>query len=124
MAEVPQPRNHITDCIDGVEWDYYPVTAEANTLVLQGDRQAQYGHPLPWAVRFANCLNAVFGWGVTPEQVPLLMILFKVCRQVGGKRHRDNMVDVCGYAECAQRVCEAESKLEEAEGRKGQGQLS
>jgi hypothetical protein len=111
MAELKQPRAHITDCIGDVEWDYYPVTAEANTLTLQGDRQSQYGHPLPWAERFAGCLRAVFGWDVKAQHIALLMVLFKVCREAGGKHQRDNFVDIAGYAECGMRVCEAQGKL-------------
>lgn len=114
----PIPRNSITDCVDGLEWEYYPVTAEANTLTLQGDRQAQYGHPLPWAERFAATLRAVFGWDVRAEHISLLMILFKVCREVGGRHQRDNFVDICGYAECGMRVCEAQDRMS------GQGQTS
>ena len=111
MAVIPEPRNHITDGIGDVTWDYYPVTAEANTLTLQGDRQSQYGHPLPWAERFAATLRAVFGWDVKAEHISLLMILFKVCREVGGRHQRDNFVDIAGYAECGMRVCEAQGKL-------------
>lgn len=108
MAE---PRSHIVDFVDGLEWDYYPVTAEANTLTLQGDRQAQYGHPLPWAERFAATLRAVFGWPVEAKHIAPLMILFKVCREVGGKSQRDNYTDICGYAECGNRIVTAQAQL-------------
>jgi hypothetical protein len=100
----------ITETVNGVSYDYESITEEANGLVMNGDRQKAYGHPLPWAQRFAATLRAVFGWDVHERDIAPLMILFKVCRE-RNSHQRDNYTDVAGYAEVGNRVEEALAAL-------------
>ncbi len=106
--QVTDSRGRVT------RYDYDAITEEANSLVIGGDRQKAYGHPLPWAKKVAAMWHAAFGWDVKPWQVAVAMILFKICRQCN-KHHRDNLVDIAGYAEVANRVIEAEAQLSRLE---------
>lgn len=94
---------------------------EAQRLVY-GDRGAAYGHPLEdyaatgamfgallqrWAVQSANRR------GASPLPVParlacLLMVAVKASREARVSK-RDNRTDMAGYAECLQRIADAES---------------
>jgi len=47
--------------------------------------------------------QAAFGWDVDAEKVALAMILFKLSRAVHG-HHRDNLVDIAGYARVIEMV--------------------
>jgi hypothetical protein len=95
-------------------YDYDSVTAEANKLAVQGEREKEYGHPHPWAVVVAKLWKTAFGWDVKPWQVSIAMILFKVARECFC-HGRDNLVDIAGYAEVANRVIEAEATVKMAE---------
>lgn len=77
--------------------------------IIYGDREKTYGHP---AKNFEN--TAVFwrAWlfakhGAAPpldvEDVAMMMVLLKLARQAHGHK-RDNLVDLCGYAACVQKV--------------------
>jgi len=47
---------------------------------------------------------------VTPEQVGLCMVAVKISRQVN-KAKRDNLVDICGYAETLHLIQEKRDEL-------------
>jgi hypothetical protein len=74
--------------------------AEANALV-NGDRQAAYGSPLPayeaqaqaWSGLLAHKLTAP----ITAEEVVLLLAAMKLVREARRPK-RDNVVDLHGYA--------------------------
>lgn len=100
----------ITDNCEGIEYEYRPVTSEAASLTLNGDRQRRYGHPLPWAKRCAAMWSVIFGIEVRPEQVAQAMIAFKLVREVHSPG-RDNAVDICGYAEVMRRTIEAQEAV-------------
>ena len=89
------------------------VLEEAEKIV-QGARQAHYGPPERnfelvahfWNEYLAQRLGErrpVLG----PRDVALLMILMKVARDVGGQPKRDNLVDIAGYAGCADLIAQA-----------------
>ncbi len=84
--------------------DYLPVTEEAGSLVF-GDRNRDYGHPYDDFSKTAAFWSTYKGVEFTPEDVALMMVLLKLSRQMFRPK-RDNMVDVCGYAECCQRIIE------------------
>lgn len=77
--------------------------------IIYGDREQTYGHP---AKNFENTAAFWRTWllskhGSTPpidtEDVAMMMTLLKLARQAHGHK-RDNLVDLCGYAACIQKV--------------------
>jgi hypothetical protein len=72
------------------------ILEEANELV-NGARQAAYGHPLDDFTRTAKMWSAILGHEVTAGQVGLCMCALKISRQVN-RQKRDNLVDLAGYA--------------------------
>lgn len=69
---------------------------EANRLI-NGDRQAAYGHPLDDFTRTGRMWAAILGiQEVTAEQVALCMVAVKVSRECQLHK-RDNLVDMAGY---------------------------
>lgn len=91
------------------------VLTEADGLV-HGDRNAAYGHPLDDFSRTAGMVSAMLGHKLkeplTAEDVILIMCQVKISRQIN-KPKRDNMVDLAGYAECADWVIEERARREE-----------
>jgi len=86
------------------------VLQEADQLTA-GDRQRDYDHPLPNHTRIAALWNAYLGirrepsGPVSAEDVATMMILLKVARDVFTPKY-DNLVDICGYARCLERMRE------------------
>lgn len=82
--------------VDRIERPESPAQ-EADRLV-NGDRQADYGHPLDDFTKTGTMWGAILqiGRDVTPEEVALCMVEVKVARQVH-KPKRDNIVDAIGY---------------------------
>lgn len=78
------------------------ILEEAARLV-DGDRQAAYGHPLDDYTRTAKIWGAILGTEVTPEKALLCMIGVKISREAH-KPKRDNRVDGCGYWRCLDKV--------------------
>lgn len=79
------------------------ILSEAQNIV-DGDRQQTYGTPLENHTRTAELWSAYLGTKVTARDVCMMNILQK-CSRDRFKPHRDNLVDIAGYAENAQR-CE------------------
>jgi hypothetical protein len=78
------------------------ITEEAQKLVY-GDRQEDYGSVTESFTTVAKLWSAVLKKNVTPEEVVLCMIQLKVARQMN-KPKRDNLVDICGYAACIEKM--------------------
>ena len=79
--------------------------------LVYGDRNESYGHPYEDFNRTAKIWEALLGTSVTPQQVAMCMVGVKLSRHV----HRpkpDNIVDICGYAECLKRVEDREQGIE------------
>jgi hypothetical protein len=70
------------------------------------DRQGLYGPPLTDFTRTAKMWSAILGIEVKPEQVPLCMIAVKISRECN-KHQRDNLTDMCGYANTIQMIEDA-----------------
>lgn len=71
--------------------------------VIEGARQSHYGNPDVNIGRTAELWSAYLGRRVTERDVCMLNILQKVSRDVFcGKR--DNLVDIAGYARCAELI--------------------
>ena len=87
--------------------DYYPeqeqpmrnILEEAQHIV-EGDRQIEYGDKKECFTRIANMWAAYLGVEVSSFDVVHMMIMLKLARNVH-KYKRDSMVDVAGYAYCA-----------------------
>ncbi len=77
---------------------------EAKTIVA-GDRAQDYGDATESFKRIAALWTAWKGVEFTPWDVAQMMILLKVSR-AKTSRKRDTLVDIIGYAECAERVGE------------------
>jgi len=70
--------------------------------LTRGSRQKDYGHPVENFTKIANLWTAYLENKdecviLTPKDVALMMILFKVAREQSGHK-RDNLVDIAGYA--------------------------
>jgi hypothetical protein len=76
------------------------ILEEANELV-NGARQASYGHPLDDFQRTAGMLSAMLAHKlkepITAEEIGLIMCCVKISRQIN-RAKRDNLVDLAGYA--------------------------
>jgi len=84
------------------------INIEADNLI-NGARRGSYGHPLDDYTKVAKMVNALFngmfreGKEFVPEQVPLLMIIVKLSREMHHPK-RDNRVDIAGYAGVMQMI--------------------
>ena len=87
------------------------VLEEAQTIIY-GDREKTYGHPAKNLKTIANMWNAYMNnmddanFSVTAKDVAAMMMLVKVARFANDPSHRDNLVDVCGYAALIERCDE------------------
>jgi hypothetical protein len=77
--------------------------------ITQGDRREAYGHPKEFYKRAAYAWSAVLGGRITPEQVALCMVAYKVVRQAINPR-RDNLTDIAGYARTIEMATEDEDE--------------
>lgn len=68
--------------------------------VISGARQETYGDAGASFSRIADMWSAYLGLRVSAADVAALMVLMKVSRSKG-KPHKDNWVDICGYAALA-----------------------
>ena len=95
------------------------VLKEANAIIY-GDREKTYGHPSKnlrtiatmWNSYLVACGAMKEGGGIIDEKdVAALMMLVKVARFANDPTHRDNLVDICGYAALIER-CDEQPKEE------------
>jgi hypothetical protein len=71
--------------------------------LVDGERQKQYGDPVPNMKRIAEGWSILIGTLITSNQVPLMMIWLKMVRE--NENHLDaNVDDIEGYAEILRRV--------------------
>jgi hypothetical protein len=78
------------------------ITQEANEII-NGPRREAYGDARESFAAIADVWGRVLKRPVTAREVALCMIGLKLLRE--SNRHgRDNLVDICGYAELAEKV--------------------
>ena len=84
---------------------------EEAARITSGERQRDYDHPLRNHDRIARLWNAHLAnrpdphGKITAENVAEMMILLKLARQCFTPK-RDNLVDICGYARCLERMAD------------------
>ena len=66
---------------------------------ISGDRDHQYGSPEESFNRIAKYWSDYLDKDISPKDVAIMMILFKVAREEHSSK-LDNWVDMCGYAAC------------------------
>lgn len=91
-----------------------PVEYESSTIVRNGERQQNYGHPNQDFQRTAGMWTAFLahklqpGAVITMEEMALMMGQLKMSRLASTPGHHDSIVDLIGYAICYDRLGEAE----------------
>lgn len=77
-------------------------------MLVFGDRQAAYHHPLDDYTATAGIINAMFSHKLleplTAEECELIMVAVKLSRLSRNLEHRDSLVDIVGYALCIERT--------------------
>lgn len=82
------------------------ILEEAQVLVY-GNRQDDYGHPIEDFTRTGRIWGAILGVpDVSPELVGLCMAAVKMSRYVN-KAKRDSLIDLAGYAATIELIEEA-----------------
>jgi hypothetical protein len=85
------------------------ILKEAHTIIY-GDREKTYGHPAKNLKAIATMWDVYINNKQTPEitakDVAAMMMLVKVARFANDPTHRDNLVDICGYAALIERCDE------------------
>lgn len=71
--------------------------------VINGERAQAYGDMKESFSNIAKMWSVIAKTEITPEQVGLMMIALKLCRE-NNRHKRDNLTDVCGYALCIERI--------------------
>lgn len=78
--------------------------------LVNGKRQADYGHPKVNMKRIARIWSGILDIDVTPEQVALCMVGLKLARLVHSPEHEDTQVDMMGYLKVLQRLLDPEDQ--------------
>ena len=71
--------------------------------IVNGERAQAYGPALPSFSNIAKGWSVITGSEITPQQVGLMMMWLKICRE-NNKHQRDNLVDAAGYAHLVQKM--------------------
>jgi hypothetical protein len=85
--------------------------------LTDSDRPSEYGPPEDCFRDIAGMWSEYLGYGVSARDVTMMMILLKICRDKFGKK-KDNLVDIIGYARCADLLNQPDSELSEANKRR------
>jgi len=101
----------------GIPLYEYPELMPVETILSEAERitrsarQEDYGHPLDNLGRTARLWTAYLGdhCALSPEDVAHMMVLFKLAREMHAHT-RDNLVDMCGYVDAAQRIREERAR--------------
>ena len=73
--------------------------------LVDGDRQADYGHPLDDFSKVSNMALALWGRGPqSPEEHAIYMMLVKIARLANSPDQYDSVVDIAGYAKTYEMV--------------------
>jgi hypothetical protein len=93
------------------------ILKEAHNIIY-GDREKTYGHPSKNLGTISTMWNAytknIDNRELNAKDVAALMMLVKVARFANDPNHKDNLVDICGYAALIER-CDEEPNGKEQE---------
>ena len=78
--------------------------------IVYGRAELEYGSPVDSNARIAGMWTALFGCHFDAHDVALAMICVKLSREMHSHKF-DNLVDIAGYAELAQRIIDEQPKL-------------
>lgn len=85
---------------------------EEAMCLIHGDRRDSYGDPLHSFTKIAQMWSVIFNTHVSPGQVTLAMVAFKVCREVN-KHSADNLIDIAGYAALADYIHQCDQQIDD-----------
>jgi len=96
--------------------------SERAAALVNGDRQADYGHPLPnhqriaafWTTRLRDKLLP--GEVIEPHEAAACVRLVKEARLMETRGHRDSLDDLAGYADVEAMIHDEEERLAAADG--------
>lgn len=71
--------------------------------IVNGERQQAYGDPVKSFKDIAEIFNLISGDLIEAKDVILILIVVKLVRE-SYQHKRDNLVDICGYAELLNRL--------------------
>ena len=71
--------------------------------IVNGERAKSYGPALHSFSNIAKGWSVITGSEITPQQVGLMMMWLKMCRE-NNKHQRDNLTDAAGYAHLIQKI--------------------
>lgn len=92
-------RTEVVEC-EGKTLKRADILNEALRIVTN-DREYTYGVPADNFKMIAALWSAYSIINYTPEDVAIMMALFKIARISTGKYKADNYIDLAGYAACA-----------------------
>ena len=101
------------DCICGDTNGVSPQVCPKETIldeasrITSTDRRAEYGSPTKNFNDIARMWSVVTGFEIRPDQVVMMMICLKICRQNAGYK-RDSLVDIAGYARTGEMLHDGE----------------
>ena len=76
-----------------------------------GSRNADYGDAVQNFERISQMAQLMTGRTILPEDCVAVMIAVKLCREAYNHK-RDNLVDLCGYADIMELIKESNTKNE------------
>lgn len=77
-----------------------------------GDRDKTYGGPENNFARIAKLWSAYMDIEFKPEDVGIMMALFKCARIKAGGSYADSYIDLCGYGACAGEIATEKQEKE------------
>ncbi|MGN1216731.1 MAG: DUF6378 domain-containing protein [Phocaeicola sp.] len=92
------------------EDDKQSILDDAKTII-EGSRQSDYGDPVESFEKIAKTASMITGKDLSPNECCAVLMAVKIVRE--SYRHkRDNLVDLCGYAEIMNEIQESDKKEE------------
>jgi len=88
------------------------VLVAANDLVTK-DREDSHGKPEDTFNLIARLWSEYLDHQISEVDVAMLMSLLKIARQRGNNAHKDNYIDLAGYAACAAELASASDQAQE-----------
>lgn len=91
---------------------------ETAERITRGERQEQYGKPENnfaaiadlWSAYLYNTQQLPEGIDLSPDDVAVMMILFKIGRLATGAGSADTWIDIAGYAACGGEIATARAE--------------